>query len=101
MRKMMRTNVDITSRNSHVLRQFMLDCEVTLVSVGVFEVLLNIQCKWKNWSKAREGLVVESLTSSLILRRRGSAGRTVNSRNRSREIANNNCPLEHLYSVQQ
>src|SRR4029079_7399410 len=100
MRKVTCRNVDITARQGHVLREFTLNCEVTLIGVGVFKVLLNGKRKGKHWAKTRERLIVESLSSILILGPGSSAWSTVNSWNCARKVTDNDCPLEYLHCIE-
>src|SRR5689334_11006903 len=71
MRQVTRGNMNVAAGERHVRRQLSLDGEVALKRVGVFEVFLHVQRERKHWTKARERLIVESLTAELIL----SAGR--------------------------
>ena len=82
------------------LRQLTLDREVTLVSIGVFKVLLHVQRERQHWSKARERLIVESLPAELILRSRSNTRRNHTSRTNRRYWSTwrTHCSLKHLHA---
>src|SRR5215470_4520773 len=100
---MMGANKDIAGRQRHVFGELMLNREVCLVRVGIFEVLLHWQRKRQHWTKAGKCLVVKSLATKLILRPRSNtrshdSGRT-NWSNWSTWWANSS--LEYLHGIKQ
>src|SRR5262245_9487195 len=68
MRQVMSTNKDIASGQGQIFGQLMLDCEVALIRIGILKVLLHRQREREHRAKTRECLVVESLSTKLVLR---------------------------------
>src|SRR5258705_221400 len=99
----MRTDEDIAARQRHVLGQFTLNGEIALVRVGILEVLLHRQREGKHRAKAGEGLVVESLSSKLILRshRHSWSNNTCGTNRRYWSTRHTDRALENLDRIQQ
>src|SRR6185369_7103025 len=100
---MMSADEDVAAGNRHVFRQLTLDREVTLIRVRVLKVLLHVQRERKHWSKTREGLIVESLPTELILRAGGDARRrdTRRTNRRNWSTGGTHSSLKHLHRVEQ
>src|SRR5687767_2617343 len=96
----MRAHKNITRRKRRVLRELTLNRQISLICVGVLEVLIREKREWQNRAKAGERLVIKPLAPKLVLRAGGGARRTVNSRNGSGEITDHNGTLENLRGIE-
>src|SRR5439155_5605129 len=99
-RQMMCANKQIARGKGHVLRNLALHSKVSLIRIGVFEILPNWKSERKQSSESREGLIVEALPAKLVLSAGSSARSTVNAWPGARKITNNHASLKHLNSIQ-